>query len=176
MFKIIPLMGCAFALASCCGPKCQLERLETVSANDPHYGDYTTRNVRESIRDAEVLKEYQIRPYVDPRNPNVRLPGGSMHVLTRPSRYNTEPNVRRGIVVEPQYAPVNEPRGRSTKLNGEIAQLKRQVTDLNRNLSKKGSLSNTQLQTMRLEMRQLNNRLLSLEGLEGLDDPLPVDE
>lgn len=31
-----------------------------------------------------------------------------MFVVTRPGRWNTEPNTRRGIVVEPQYASTEE--------------------------------------------------------------------
>lgn len=98
MLLLLPL----FAVS--CGYR---QTLETTTAN-PYYGDYASKNTIELVRDAPVVKEYTIRPYVNPAQPEVRMPGGSMFVVTRPGRWNTEPNTRNGIVVEPQYASTSE--------------------------------------------------------------------
>lgn len=98
LFLIGPLLA-----ASCA----HRQTLQTTTAN-PYYGEYSSKNTVELVRDAPVVKEYTIRPYVHPTNPNVRMPGGSMFVVTRPGRWNTEPNTRNGIVVEPQYASTEE--------------------------------------------------------------------
>lgn len=103
MKRIWILLSLPLLAASCA----HRETLQTTTAN-PHYGEYSSKNTVELVRDAPVVKEYTIRPYVHPTNPNVRMPGGSMFIVTRPSRWNTEPNTRNGIVVEPQYASTSE--------------------------------------------------------------------
>lgn len=102
------LSSLSVVLFSSCTSLPQRQTLKSVSTLNPHRGQYSSKNTIDLIRDSPVIKEYTVRPYVDPKNPNVRMPGGSMFVVNRPGRWNTEPLKRNGIVVEPQYASVNE--------------------------------------------------------------------
>lgn len=95
-------------ISSCTTVVPQRETLRSESTLNPHRGEYSSKNTIDLVRDTPVVKEYTVRPYVDPKNPHVRMPGGSMFVVNRPGRWNTEPLTRNGIVVEPQYASVNE--------------------------------------------------------------------
>lgn len=111
MKKVILTLPLAVLLGSCCTPPesnaCKIPQHRLVSQNNPDYGWQSSKNTLDAVRDSPVVKGYAIKAYVDPNNPDVRMPGGTMHVITRPSRWNTEPLTRNGIVVEPQYASVN---------------------------------------------------------------------
>src|SRR5690606_19761350 len=113
-------------------------------------------NTVDLVRDPPVVKEYNIRPYVNRDNPEVRMPGGSMFVVTRPGRWNTEPNTRDGIVVEPQYASTRENViARSSVQEARAAAVKAERA---RKLALDGALQN------RANQRRLEERIEALEN------------
>ena len=130
------------------------ETLETTAA-DPYIGNYSSRNTVELVRDAPVVKEYTIRPYVNKANPDVRMPGGSMFVVTRPGRWNTEPNTRNGIVVEPQYASTDE--NVVARRSAQQARAAETKAERARKLALDGALEN------RAGQRKLEERIETLE-------------
>lgn len=137
--------------ASSCASR---QTLETTTPN-PYYGDYASKNTVELVRDAPVVKEYTIRPYVSRTNPDVRMPGGSMFVVTRPGRWNTEPNTRNGIVVEPQYTSTRENVvARSSVQQARAAEVKAERA---RKLALDGALEG------RASQRRLEDRIDALE-------------
>lgn len=108
-------------------PKIETERL--YSAHDPAKGHYSSKADIGLIRTAPNIKEYAINAYVDPNNPNVRMPGGAMHIITRPTRWNTQPLTQNGIVVEPQYASIEKDVPHQIQ-NGKIATLEAEIRRL----------------------------------------------
>lgn len=108
-------------------PRIETERLYSV--HDPQKGHYSSKATIGHVRTTPNIKEYAINAYVDPNNPNVRMPGGTMHVITRPSRWNTQPLTQHGIVVEPQYARIDDNIPHQVQ-NGKIATLEAEVKKL----------------------------------------------
>ncbi len=126
----------AVALVSCQQPPAPtVVDYKTVTTANPYVGSYLGKETIYSVRDREVVKEYVVSPYVDPNNPNVRMPGGAMQVMVRPSRWNSEPNQQHGIVVEPTYSPVKANKSDAytknevNRLRIEQDKMKRQLLD-----------------------------------------------
>lgn len=155
MKKVILTLPLAVALVSCATPPersvRQIPRQRMISQNNPNYGWQSSKNTLDAVRDSAVVKGYAIKSYVDPNNPDVRMPSGTMHVMTRPSRWNTEPLTRNGIVVEPQYASVNS----NVSAQVEKSQLAR--------LESKASKTNMMAKDAALQSRMTDRKLEELE-------------
>lgn len=152
-------------LASCAKIK-QAEPItrqyKVITTTNPYVGKGSSKNTIYNVRDREIVKEYVISPYVDPNNPNVRMPGGAMHVMTRPSRWNSEPNTQHGMVVEPQYARVKEVQNARLykaavqALKAKNKSMEGQLLDA-RLQSRKISLLEKQVETLEAKNRNNNN-------------------
>ncbi len=129
----------------------------TITTENDEYGRYTERNTVELVRTVPVIKEYVIAPYLDPNDPNVRMPGGAMQVVTRPSRWNLQPLTRNGLVVEPQYASVNDDVGLQ-RLRSSLSRLGRQVDSSRRRAMEAGvgsAANQRRIQQLEEEIRRL---------------------
>lgn len=130
-------MASPLLLTNCQQPPCEppVRDYKTVTTASPYVGQYLGKDSIYAVRDREIVKEYVISPYVDPNNPDVRMPGGAMQVMVRPSRWNSEPNQQHGIVVEPQYSRVKDnpstayARSQVNLLKAEQEKIKRQLLD-----------------------------------------------
>ena len=101
---------------SSCGSQPQKQIVEKTIVHEKFLSDPNIQLVRKS----PTIKEYHIKPYVSKSNPNVRMPGGAMHVMTTPSRWNTSHNYYSSIVVEPQEHTVNNKVPNVTNLKRKI--------------------------------------------------------
>lgn len=141
----LSLSSVCLGLFSCSSqpPVAQTEYERLYSVHDPQKGHYSSKATVGHIRSTSNIKEYAINAYVDPNNPNVRMPGGAMHVITRPSRWNTQPLTQHGIVVEPQYATIENNVPHQIQ-NGKIATLQAEVKRL-KQLNMGAALENRQM-------------------------------
>lgn len=173
--KMIPTItgvSLALVLLSSCTTPPQRQTLRSTSTLNPHRGEYSSKNTIDLVRDAPVVKEYTVRPYVHPEDPNVRMPGGSMFVVNRPGRWNTEPLTRNGIVVEPQYASVNE----NVKYRRQATQNRIAIEEAKQaeRLAKDSYFrSKRRADELEGELQQVKGRLLILEGAPGYSSELP---